>query len=158
MGLRENRHLPPGRPVGQGLRRKGMAGMCFRRMNEKLKSFLKFFSEGALASRGVVRAARVGDFSRDHRMRCCSARGRSGLCCWLPRMLPGMRPGNSSRSYGTLGALRRCGGFHRDFASRFWRLGWIGTKKTILQGRSIKSPDYGVHLLLVGRFYKSEAL
>ncbi len=59
---------------------------------------------------------------------------------------------------GTLGPVRWWCALNRHLAARFRRLRRIGAEKSIFQRCSVKPPNNRIHLLLIGRFDKSEAL
>jgi hypothetical protein len=95
----------------------------------------------------MVAAARIGAFAN----RWISGRPvRRGCYTWLRR--------RGWRGRRTLWPIRRWRALNRRLTSRFRWLCRIGAKKSILQRRSVKPPDNGIHLLLIGRFDKSEAL
>ena len=121
-------------------------------LGRRLESFCEFLGEGALAGGRMICAARVGSFADGWIRRDCCSTGccSTGCGCRLPVV--------GHHWHRTLGALRRGGAFDWKFAAGFRGLGRVGAKKTILQRGSIKPPDYGIHLFLIWRFDKSEAL
>ena len=77
-------------------------------------------------------------------VRCCCCRDTGLRCRYC---------GN-----GALRPVRWWRTFNWHLAPRFRRLRRIGAEKSIFQRSSVKPPNNRIHLLLIGRFDKSEAL
>ncbi len=89
---------------------------------------------------------------------CALARGwidcRPVRCCYCCHT--GLR--RRSCGSGTLRPIRWLRALNWQLAPRFRRLRRIGAQKSIFQRSSVEPPNNRIHLLLIGRFNKSEAL